>query len=99
MTSVSSRLGAQTTGTAEPPSAAPIDAPETGPWASVPLHRRSIARAYINSENEDDRERANAICKQYDLDYAEMRRVVLAEMTEESRKLGKTWTPSNRSQS
>jgi hypothetical protein len=63
-------------------------------WDNIPPHKRSIVRAYINSENEKDRERAHDLCRQYGLDYHLMRRVVLAGMIQESRKLGKSWKPA-----
>lgn len=61
------------------------------PWSNVPLHLRSQTRAYINSENEKDRERAMRLCKHYKPDYATMRRIILSEIIAESRALGKAW--------
>lgn len=66
-----------------------VNSVETGPWATVPPYRRSIVRAYINSEQESDKERALEFCEQYGLDYVYMRYVILKEMIEESRALGK----------
>ena len=63
-------------------------------WGRVPENKRSIVRAYINSENEKDIARAHELCELYKLDYQEMRRVILANMIEESRALGKAWTPA-----
>lgn len=50
------------------------------PWAGVPAHERSITRAFINSEDPKDCERARRLCKRYGLDYAEMRAVIMREM-------------------
>lgn len=68
---------------------------ETGPWACVPEHMRSVVRVYINSEQPGDKEHAMQLCGRYSLDYATMRRVVLDEMIAEGRALGKAWTPAD----
>lgn len=65
-----------------------------GIWKRVPKSKRSIVRAYINSENERDIERAHELCEHYDLDYDTMRQIIRDEMIEESRALGKAWTPA-----
>lgn len=67
---------------------------DTNYWRAVAPADRSIVRAYINSENPDDRERAIALCKRYGLDYQEMRQIVLNELIAQSRELGKAWTPA-----
>lgn len=59
----------------------------TDPWAGVPVDERSRTRAYINSENEKDRDLALRLCKKYGLDYAEMRAVIMREMVEESARI------------
>lgn len=64
------------------------------PWATVPTAMRSFVRAYVNSENDADRERALDLCRRYRLDYAAMRRVILDEMIAESRRLGRAWVPA-----
>jgi hypothetical protein len=70
------------------------DAPDAGdtpdPWLYVPPAMRSIVRAYINSEQEQDRDRALVLCDRYHLDYAVMRKVIAEEMrraVEEARDL------------
>lgn len=63
-------------------------------WSTFPPAQRAIVRAYVNSENEDDRDRALALCRRYGLDYAAMRRVILDEMIAESRRLGRAWVPA-----
>ena len=58
----------------------------TDPWAGVP----STVRAYINSENEKDRETARRLCKRYGLDYTEMRAAIMQEMVAyEARRLAR----------
>lgn len=45
-------------------------------WHAYPPDLRS----YINSEQEKDIERAMEYCKQYGLDYQQMRKLIIAEM-------------------
>ena len=53
----------------------PID-----PWATVPRDMRSIARAYINGNQPQDRARASELCAAYGLDYAAMRTMIREEI-------------------
>jgi hypothetical protein len=63
---------------------------DTNPWAGVPADQRSITRAFINSENQKDREHARRLCKKYGLDYAAMRAVIMREMVAyEARRLAR----------
>jgi hypothetical protein len=54
---------------------------------AIPAERRSIVRAFINSENERDKERAQEMCRYYGLDYQEERRRIMAEMVEQSKEV------------
>lgn len=49
------------------------------PWELVP----SIAKSFINSEQPADQERALEYCKEYGLNYAATRRLIIAEMVSE----------------
>ena len=59
---------------------------EYDPWLAIPAELRSVIRAYINSEQPQDKARALEFCKEYGLDYAEMRVRILAEMVAYVRK-------------
>ena len=49
-------------------------------WRGVPRERWAIVRGYIGSNHPADVERAHALCAEYELDYADLRRVIDAEM-------------------
>ena len=49
-------------------------------WRSVPRAQWAIVRGFIGSNNAADVERAYALCAEYELDYADLRRVIDAEM-------------------
>ena len=49
-------------------------------WRSVPRSQWAIVRGFIGSNNAADVERAYALCAEYELDYADLRRVIDAEM-------------------
>jgi hypothetical protein len=59
----------------------------TSTWRTVPREYRATLRSYINSEQPADRERAQAECKHYGIDYAFARMAILAEMAEAGRAL------------
>jgi hypothetical protein len=63
-------------------------------WADTPMYMRSTIASYVNSENERDRAYALELCARYDLSYAETRAAILREIIEQSRELGKAWTPA-----
>ena len=49
-------------------------------WRSVPRAQWAIVRSFIGSNHPADVERAHALCSEYELDYADLRRVIDAEM-------------------
>jgi hypothetical protein len=59
----------------------------TSTWRNVPREYRATLRSYINSNNATDRERAQAECEAYGIDYAFARMAILAEMAEAGRAL------------
>jgi hypothetical protein len=59
----------------------------TATWRTVPRDKRSVLRALINSDQADDRARAQAECLEYGIDYAFARMVILQEMIEEGKAL------------
>ena len=57
----------------------------TPPWRTVPRDMWAIVRNYIGSNAPADIERAHTLCREYGLNYDEMRRVIDAEMIEYER--------------
>ena len=51
-------------------------------WRSVPRAQWAIVRSAIGSNNPADIDRAHALCAEYHLDYADLRRVIDAEMAD-----------------